>query len=363
MLGHELRNPLSPIVMALQLMRLRGDKKSVKEQEIIDRQVKHLTRLVDDLLDVSRVARGKIELARKPLQLADVIIRAVEMASPLLEVRRHQLTVSVPHRGLMVLADETRLGQVFANLLTNAAKYTDPGGAITIAAERVENELVVRVRDNGIGIAPDLLPRVFDLFVQGEQTSERSRGGLGLGLTLVRRLIELQGGSVRAHSDGLGEGSEFTVRLPALTMELVADADEEEAPDARVAPGGGRRVLVVDDNVDAAELLCELLRTVGHDVAVAHDGPQGVERALQLRPEVAIVDIGLPVMDGYEVAERIRSGLGAGTPYLIALTGYGQEHDKRRAEQAGFDRHMTKPLDPEALLQALRLPSSTATSS
>jgi PAS domain S-box-containing protein len=353
MLGHELRNPLSPIVTALQLMKLRGDNRSAREQEIIERQVKHLTRLVDDLLDVSRVARGKVELAKKPVQLAEVVLKAVEMASPLLELRRHRLSVEVARDGLLVLGDETRLAQVVANLLTNAAKYTDAGGDITVAAAREGDHAVLRVRDNGIGIRPELLGRVFDLFVQGSQSSERSQGGLGLGLTLVRNLVELHGGTVTAHSEGVDRGSELVVRLPALAIQVVAPNDGGGARTLR-ATSGGRRVLVVDDNPDAVELLAELLETIGHTVAVAHDGPRALEVARSFHPEVAILDIGLPVMDGYELAQRLREELGpAATPHLIALTGYGQEHDVQRSKAIGFAEHMVKPVEPEALVRSL----------
>jgi signal transduction histidine kinase/CheY-like chemotaxis protein len=349
-LGHELRNPLSPITTALHLMKLR-DRKSSREQEVIARQVKHLTRLVDDLLDVSRVERGKVELSKKPVQLAEVIAKGVEIASPLLEERRHRLHVDVARTSLLVHADETRIAQVVANLLTNAARYTDPGGDIAVIARREGRDAVLRIRDNGIGIAADLLPRVFDLFVQGPRTVDRRQGGLGLGLSLVRSLVTLHGGSVEAHSEGLGKGSEFVARLPAVAMELV---ENETAPLPRAARLGstGRRVLLVDDNGDAAELLSDLLRSIGHDVVVAHDGPQALATAVRYNPDVAILDIGLPVMDGYELAGRLVATL-PHTPFLVALTGYGQENDRTRARDAGFDEHIVKPVDPAHLLKLI----------
>jgi signal transduction histidine kinase/CheY-like chemotaxis protein/PAS domain-containing protein len=362
-LGHELRNPLSPITTALHLMKLR-DRKSVREQEVIERQVKHMTRLVDDLLDVSRIERGKIELSKKPMALSEIVAKAVEIASPLLEERRHRLDLDVAQSRLLLLADETRAVQVVANLLTNAARYTDPGGQIVVTARREGQQAVLRVRDSGIGMATDLLPRVFDLFVQGPRTVDRRQGGLGLGLSLVRSLVTLHGGSVEAHSDGPGRGSEFVVRLPALPIELV-EGDASAAPAAAAPSANRRRILIVDDNVDAAELLSELLAGLGHDVAVAHDGPQALIAAAPFEPEVAILDIGLPVMDGYELARRLVATV-ARPPFMIALTGYGQEHDRARASDAGFDEHMVKPVDPARLIQSIereserRVPASAA---
>jgi len=354
MLGHELRNPLSPITTALHLMRLRGETSASREQEIIERQVKHLTRLVDDLLDVSRVARGKVELTKKDVRLADIVARAIEMASPLLEQRRHNLDVQVPRDGLVVHADETRMAQVVANLLTNAVKYTEPGGDISISAARDSDGVVLRVRDSGIGITADLLPHVFDLFVQGEQTAERSLGGLGLGLALVRSLVQLHGGTVRAESAGSGKGSEFVVRLPALAIEPPVQEPPRERM-SMAATNTARRILVVDDNEDAAELLSELLRDLGHQVATAFDAAQALHTASQFQPQIAVLDIGLPVMDGYELASRLRerSGTGGEPLHLIALTGYGQEQDRERARRAGFDQHLVKPVDPGMLISTI----------
>jgi PAS domain S-box-containing protein len=348
-LGHELRNPLSPITTALHLMKLR-DRKSVREQEVIERQVKHLTRLVDDLLDVSRVERGKIELSKQPTRLAEVVAKAVEIASPLLEERRHRLDLDVATTGLTILADETRVAQVVANLLTNAARYTDPGGHIVVSAKREGQQAVLRVRDNGIGMPAALLPRVFDLFVQGPRTPDRRQGGLGLGLSLVRSLVTLHGGTVEANSDGPGKGSELVVRLPALPVELVDSEPERATAPAR--PSNRRRILLVDDNADAAELLTELLGGIGHEVAVAHDGPDALIEAARFNPDIAILDIGLPVMDGYELARRLLATV-ARPPFLIALTGYGQENDRARARDAGFHEHIVKPVDPNRLIKLI----------
>jgi PAS domain S-box-containing protein len=354
MLGHELRTPLSAITTALHLMRLRGDTRTARERDVIGRQITHITRLVDDLLDVSRVARGKVDLAMKHLALADIVARAIEMATPLLEQRHHSLDVRVATAGLFVLGDETRMAQVVGNLLTNAAKYTEPGGSITIEAAREANEIVLCIRDNGIGIAPELLPNLFDLFVQGENRAELGQGGLGLGLALVRSLVELHGGTVAARSDGPGKGSEFIVKLPAAPAEVVSDADVETGA-APPPPTPPRRILVVDDNTDAAELVSEVLRALGHDVATTHDGEQALVAAARFHPQIAIVDIGLPLMDGYELAGRLRSLDGAEAPYLIALTGYGQSQDRERARAAGFDEHMVKPVDPDALIRMIAM--------
>jgi signal transduction histidine kinase/ActR/RegA family two-component response regulator len=352
MLGHELRNPLSPIVTALQLMRLRGDNSAPKERAIIERQVKHLVRLVDDLLDVSRVTRGKLELHREPIEIAEVIAKAVEMQGPLLEERAHQLTLDVPRsKRLRVQADSARLAQVFSNLLANAAKYTDPGGRIVVAAERVGDTIAVRVTDNGAGIDPRLMPHIFDLFIQAKQTLDRSQGGLGIGLTIVRNLVELHGGSVSAHSDGLGRGSEFVVELPAL------DRKPSSGPAVPRVPAGPKatskrlwrslRVLVVDDNEDAAMLVTETLQDMGYEARQVSDGPSALLAAEQFHPHAAVLDIGLPGMDGYELARRLAAAH-AGIR-LIALTGYGQLSDRRLSAEAGFVEHMVKPLSLERL--------------
>jgi PAS domain S-box-containing protein len=350
MLGHELRNPLAPIVTALELMKLKGDVGTTREQQVIERQVKHMTRLVDDLLDVSRVTRGLVRLDKEPIELADAVAKAVEVASPLLEQKQHHFSASVPRSGLRLEADPTRLTQIIANLLTNAAKYTGRGGRISLGAGREGPELVLSVKDDGDGIGPELLPRVFEPFVQGYQSPERAEGGLGIGLTLVRSLVQAHGGSVCARSEGKGRGSEFVVRLPALTGEEAGAEPPSASGRTPRAHAGRRRVLVVDDNVDAADLLAGLLRSSGHDVEVAHDGPQALDALATFTPDIAILDIGLPVMDGYELAARLREGLAAPRLRLVAMTGYGQESDRARSSAAGFDRHLVKPVAPRELL-------------
>jgi len=357
-LGHELRNPLAPIVTALQLMQLRGDETLYKERTLIERQVRHLVRLVDDLLDVSRITSGKIELKRERIEISEVIAKAIEMASPLIEQRRHNLTVDVPRHGLAVEVDTVRMAQVLANLLNNAAKYTEPHGGITVSAAMEnlaeDHQVVLRVRDTGIGLSAEMLPRVFNLFVQERQAIDRAQGGLGLGLAIVRTLVELHGGTVEARSGGYGKGSEFIVRLTA------APAGDEPAPASRgesgsVADPGALRVLVVDDNVDSAELLAESVRLMGHVPRVAHDGPAALRIGAEFRPDVGLLDIGLPVMDGYELARHLRALPGLESIRLIAITGYSQEADRRQSEAAGFERHLVKPIQLEQLREVLAL--------
>jgi signal transduction histidine kinase/CheY-like chemotaxis protein len=352
MLGHELRNPLAPIQTAVQLMRLRGDTSAERERTVIERQVRHLTRLVDDLLDVSRIARGKVELKRERVSLADVIGKAIEQASPLIEQRRHVLDVQVAREGLQIDGDPVRLAQIVANLLNNAAKYTEPGGRIGVLAERSGEQLIVRVRDTGIGISTDMLPRIFDLFVQEQQDLVRSQGGLGLGLTIVRSLVQLHGGTVSAHSAGLGHGSEFVIHLPS------AGAGDQPAsapvPPPTLDVARTVRVLVVDDNEDAVEMLVDALASKGYPTRHAHDGPTAMRVCQEFKPHVALLDIGLPVMDGYELAERLRQLPGMETLRLYAVTGYAQESDRKRARAAGFARHFVKPLDLDVLDGVLR---------
>lgn len=346
-LGHELRNPLSPILTALQLIKQRGDRSTIREQTVIERQVNQLTRLVDDLLDVSRIARGKVELKPEIVEVFSVISSAIEVATPLLESRAHTLTVHVPRTGLAVEGDAGRLRQVVSNLLTNAAKYTPPGGQISISAENEEGQVVIRVGDNGIGLMPDVLPHLFDMFVQGRRAVDRAEGGLGLGLSIVHNLVERHGGTVTVHSDGPDTGSEFVVRLPACEPER-APALAEEAQVAG-APKNAVRVLVVDDNPDAAEMLATALALRGHDVRVAHDGPEALRIATEEPPTLALLDIGLPVMDGYELAARLKELPGLDGVRLVAVTGYGQESDKRRSLEAGFHEHLVKPVDIDLL--------------
>jgi PAS domain S-box-containing protein len=350
MLGHELRNPLAPIATALQLMKLRGDGHASREQQVIERQVGYMMRLVDDLLDVSRIVQGKIDLKHQRIDLREAIAKAVEIAGPLIEQRGHHFEVAIPPGPLTVRGDEARLTQVFSNLLVNAAKYTDPGGNIVVTVREEAGEHVIDVRDDGVGIEAALIERVFELFVQGYQGIDRARGGLGLGLTLVRTLVQLHGGTVRAHSDGRGCGSTFSVRLPVI-----------EAPQVELVSGGRaqrrlqvpRRILLVDDNEDALVLLGDALSAAGHDVRTALDPNEALEIARTFVPEVAILDIGLPGMDGYELAVRLRDALGAAQVSLIALTGYGQPSDRRRSAQAGFDAHFVKPVDVQRLSDAI----------
>jgi signal transduction histidine kinase/ActR/RegA family two-component response regulator len=363
-LGHELRNPLSPILTALELMRLRGGREYQREREIIERQANHLVRLVDDLLDVSGITRGKIKLKRRVVELGEVVEHAVETALPLLEQRRHDLGVEVGE-GLPVEADPDRLAQAIANLLTNAAKYTEPGGRVTVIGERRGHEVIVRVRDTGIGIAPEMEPRIFDVFVQGRQALDRSRGGLGLGLAIVHGIVELHGGAVEVQSEGRGRGSEFSIRLP-MAVETPRDAwtdglgdrpgDRRAQPLSRPERSRGRKILVVDDNEDAASTLAGLLERAGHRVWVAHDGPQALTIARKYAPDVALLDIGLPVMDGYELARRLRELPALERLTTIAVTGYGQASDLKRSRAAGFDAHLVKPVDlaeVEALVREL----------
>ena len=349
MLGHELRNPLSPIVAALQLMKLHHDGGD-SERGVIERQVEHLVRLVDDLLDVSKITRGKIALKREVVELSEAVDNAVHMASVLLDQRNHTLVVDVPRVGLAWEGDPVRLAQVLANLLTNAALYTPPGGHIALSAQRDADQIRISVTDNGVGIAPDMLPRIFELFVQGQRSVDRAEGGLGLGLTLARSLVALHGGTIGAASDGLGKGTTFTIRLPAPSPAVVA-GNRPPAPASKPAATRGKRVLVVDDNVDAAEMLGELLEESGHEVLLANDPIAALKSIEEQNPDVAVVDIGLPVMDGYQLAERIRQSLPGRHCRLVALSGYGQEHDYARSKQAGFEEHLVKPVDFAMLLR------------
>jgi PAS domain S-box-containing protein len=353
MLAHELRNPLAPILNGLHILRMSKLDGSATERvrSMMEQQVRNLTRLVDDLLDVSRITRGKIQLRKQTTDLTSVVGHAVEAARPVIELRKHELVVSLPKEPVYLEADVTRLEQILTNLLNNASKYTEPGGSIWLTAERENSEVVLRVRDNGIGIPEELLPRVFDMFTQADRTLDRSQGGLGIGLTLVHRLVELHGGNVVAHSEGAGKGSEFTVRLPALPAPRPSafKPPPEQVPEQKET----LRVLVVEDEVAVAEMLVMLLELWGHVVRAAHDGPTALAAVQTFQPEVILCDIGLPGMDGYELARQLQLQEGPTKAILIAVTGYGQEEDRRRAERAGFDRHMTKPVDPAALEELL----------
>jgi signal transduction histidine kinase len=351
MLGHELRNPLAPIQTALQLMELKGASSVAPERLVIERQTRHLARLVDDLLDVARIARGRIELKKEIVQIGDVVAKAIEVAAPLLETRRQRLDIRVPFAGLVVQADPERLAQAVSNLLTNAAKYSEPATPIVVQARRDGADVVVAVRDQGIGIPADLLPRVFDLFVQGGQSSARSQGGLGLGLAIVRNIMELHGGTATATSDGPGRGSEFALRLPA-GVDAAVPAGIAAAP-AGPSPTGGRSVLIVDDNEDAAAMLTAFLQLSGHRVRSASDGVAALRLLEEAPADVALLDIGLPGMDGYELAARIRGDRRLAGVRLVAVTGYGQASDRQKAEAAGFDAHLVKPVDPTVLERVL----------
>ena len=352
-LGHELRNPLAPLRNAAEILAARAadDPAIERIQQIIERQVRHMVRLVDDLLDVSRITRGRVELRRERVAIADVVARAAEAARPLIEERGHELSVGNPPQPVMVDGDPVRLEQALGNLLQNAARYTEGHGHIAVGVAQEGGEAVIRVTDDGIGIAPEMLERVFELFVQGERPRHRPAEGLGIGLTLVRNLVELHGGRVSARSDGPGRGSEFTVRLPLAGPAPPAAVEAPRTiPAMDHASRSHLRVLVVDDNVDAAESLALILRGDGYDVTTAHDGAAALDKAEAGAFDFIILDIALPDdLDGYEVARRIRGGRRLPDVTLIALTGFGQEEDRRRAVDAGFDHHLVKPVDPEVV--------------
>ncbi len=343
-LAHELRNPLAPLLSILEIMK-RGDGNGDLQERVrstLERQLGQMARLVDDLLDVNRITRGKLELRREQVPLASVVQQTVEACRPLAEAARHELTVSLPAEPVSVYADAARLAQVFGNLLNNACKYTEPGGRISLTAERQGDEVEVRVKDTGLGIPGDQLATIFDMFMQVDRSLERSQGGLGIGLTLVKRLVEMHGGSVEAHSAGPGLGSEFVVRLP-----LAAAESEDQKPAAPVerAPAAAHRVLIVDDNLDAALSLSTLLKMTGSETRTAHDGLEAVEVAADFRPDVVLLDLGLPKLNGYDVCRRIREYPWGQRMVLVALTGWGLEEDRRLSRAAGFDHHLVKPVD------------------
>ncbi len=351
-LAHELRNPLAPIRNGLQLMMMPGVQAATVEQarSMMDRQLTHMVRLIDDLMDVSRITRGKLALRKEHVSLAAVVNIAVEASRPMVEQTGQELTVTLPQQPLIVDADTTRLAQVFQNLLNNAAKYSDRGGHIQLNVERQESDVVVTVKDNGIGIAADQLPLIFSMFTQVDRSSEISRGGLGVGLTLVNRLVEMHGGRVEAMSEGPGKGSEFVVRLPIV---VEASTPQESGGAAEHSVRSSFRILVVDDNRDGADTLSEMLKMAGNDTRTAYDGQEGVDAAREFRPDVILLDIGLPTLDGHEACRRIRAQAGGESVVLIALTGWGQDDDRRRSHDAGFDHHMVKPVDPRALMELL----------
>lgn len=354
-LAHELRNPLAPVRNAVQILRLKGPAAPELEwcREVIDRQMAQMTHLIDDLLDVSRITRNKLELRKGRVHLEGVVQGAIETSRPLIETMSHQLVVSLPTQPVLLDADVTRLAQAFSNLLHNAAKYTERGGQIWLRAERQGSDVVVTVQDTGVGIPGDQLPRIFEIFAQVDRSLERSQGGLGIGLTLVKQIVEMHGGSVQARSDGAGKGSEFIVRLPVLIEMAPADSRATAAGYGPELADGRLRILVVDDNRDAADSLSIMLKVMGNELRTAYDGEQAVATAAQFRPDVILLDIGLPKLNGYETARAIRQEPWGKQMILIALTGWGQDQDRQLSQDAGFDQHLVKPADPAALTKLL----------
>jgi signal transduction histidine kinase/CheY-like chemotaxis protein len=348
LLGHELRNPLAPALTAVHLMKQRGE--DSREREIIERQIRHMARLVDDLLDVSRLRRGAIELRREPFELADAVSRAVEMTTPIFAEKHHELVIDVPP-GLAVDGDRIRIAQVISNLLSNAAKYTDPHGRVVIEARQLYGEIVLNCRDNGGGIAPELLPRVFDLFVQGERGLDRRQGGLGLGLAVARMLVDRHGGTIEVSSAGVKQGSTFVVRLPAAQGSAMRPGADVAAPAASSARAG--RVLVVDDNHDALVMLLDAFKHADIDAVGAETAKEAIDLATKVQPDVAVLDIGLPDVNGFDLARSLRALPGGAWMRLIAVTGYGREQDKAAARAAGFDAFFAKPVDMPTLLHAM----------
>jgi signal transduction histidine kinase/ActR/RegA family two-component response regulator len=352
-LAHELRNPLAPIRNALQIIHLAGNNGPTVEQahEMMERQLGQMVRLIDDLLDVSRISRGKLELRKERIELDAAIRSAVDTAQPLIDAAGHQLTVSGSPRPIYLDADPVRLAQVFSNLLNNAAKYMERGGRIWLTVTPEEREVVVSVRDTGIGIPGEALPGIFDMFSQVDHSLEKAQGGLGIGLTLVKQLLEMHGGRIEARSEGAGKGSEFIARLPVVAV----------APRPQLAETGEQRrsrtptcrILVADDNRDAAESMSTVLRLMGNEVRTVHDGLQAIEEAAAFRPDLVLLDIGMPRLNGYDAARRIRGERWGKSTLIVAMTGWGQDEDKRRAREAGFDRHFTKPVDPGAIAKLI----------
>jgi PAS domain S-box-containing protein len=366
MLAHELRNPLVPIRNGLQILNLAGNNPAMAEnaRSMMDQALSQMVRLVDDLLDVSRISTGKLKLRKERVELAAVAQSAVDTSRPLIDEQGHKLTVALPSAAIQLDADPTRLAQVFSNLLNNAAKYSEPGGDITLSAETQADEVIVRVADRGIGIPADHLPRIFQLFAQVEMASERSQGGLGIGLSLVKELVEMHGGSIEAHSEGPGRGSEFVVRLPMVGAEPRSGAHSAKDDAERASHAAKYRILIVDDNRLSSESTAMALKLMGHELVTGRDGIEGIERARTFEPEVIFLDIGLPELNGYETARRIRDEPWGKDIFLIAVTGYGQEEDRRRSMEAGFDCHLVKPLNLAELkhqLSELGRPRKTCT--
>jgi CheY-like chemotaxis protein/two-component sensor histidine kinase len=353
MLAHELRNPLAPIRNAVEFLRMRAESDpSVRwSHDVIDRQVDHLTRLVDDLLDVNRITRGRLEIRRERTDLGEILRCAVDTIQAAIQERGQGLHVSLPSEPVWMNADVVRMTQVFLNLLDNASKFTPEGGSIWITAERAEDHAIVRLKDTGAGITPEELPQLFQMFYQIRRSTTGTQGGLGIGLALVRLLVELHGGTVEAMSEGHDRGSEFVVRLPALADAAAPGWKEIAEPEEQVVVA--RRVLVVDDNVDSAESLAMLLRLGGHEIETAYDGLQAVESAERFKPHLILLDIGLPHLDGYDAAVRIRERTNGREVVLVAVTGWGQDEDRRRTREAGFNAHLTKPVDMAALSRLL----------
>jgi PAS domain S-box-containing protein len=350
MLAHELRNPLAPIKMAVEVMAKAPQDAETCEamRRTIDRQSAQLARIVDDMIDIARITRGSLVIEHAPVELGDVVRRAVETAAPAVAAARHALEVEVPNEGLVVHGDRDRLTQLVANLLNNAARYTAAGGRIWVRASRQDGHALLSVRDTGRGIEPQIIERIFDMFVQGRSALERVGGGLGIGLALARRIAELHGGTLDAKSEGANRGAEFVLRLPL--SQAPAPAEPARAEHKTALP---RRILVVDDNIDAATTLDVLLRSLGHETRVAHDGMTALEIAREFRPQVILLDIGMPGLDGYEVARRLRAMNNGQTFRIVAITGWGQDADRKRSKEAGFDLHLVKPVDPNVLVSVL----------
>lgn len=349
-LAHELRNPLAPIRTGLEVLKIAGDDQQVAEEtrQMMQQQLEQMVRLIDDLLEVSRLTRGKLRLRKERMELGPVIRNALETTRPLVEESEHTLLVNLPSEPIHLDADPVRLAQIFSNLISNAAKYTDPGGHILVNVEANGTDVVVSVRDTGIGIPADHLPKVFEMFSQVESALDRSKGGLGIGLALVRGLVQMHKGTVIARSEGLGKGSEFIVRLPRLLPSKPVTS-ESASSDELAPPGSQCRILLVDDNYDAARIFATMLKIMGHDVRTAHDGVEAVQMASAFQPQLVLLDIGMPRMNGYEAARRIRSEVWGQDMRLVAVTGWGQEEDRRRALDAGFDHHLVKPIEVTAI--------------
>jgi signal transduction histidine kinase len=351
MLAHELRNPLAAVNNAVTVLKMSSDEESRNwASDVVERQVRQLVRLIDDLLDVSRITSGKIRLRKEYVEAGPILEQAIESARPLIDERRHALDVSIEEGGLLLHVDATRVGQIVSNLLMNAAKYTDGGGRIRLAARRDGQQVAISVKDNGIGIPPEKLPEMFQLFTQGDRSLARSEGGLGIGLTVVRKLAEMHGGNVVARSDGPSQGSEFTVYLPLARQAAGAETEARRSP---LPAGKGARILVVDDNVDTALGMVRLLGLLGNEAVAVHDGLAAIEKARAFRPAFVLLDIGLPGLDGYEVAATLRGDDLHRDAVIIAVSGYGQDDDRRRSQAAGFDHHLVKPVDFDSLLSLI----------